>query len=253
MMTTAIENPMGPVNTRRWPRYHTHLPVLISIRTDVSRVAIPGLAIEISRSGMALYGGVHLQPGDLMEVEFQSSGRLRVAGVVRNRSGYCFGLEFHGLLTSSDATANVLKPGTAPGQDSLPFAYPRDKHNSPWTIWLAKHRGDVSVAISTVLLLLALSGWSSRSAQHDRSQANTPPQPSLTLFEQMLVSLGLAEPPPAPLVMGNPNVQVWVDLHTALYYCPGSEMYGETPGGKLTTQRDAQLDRFEPAARNYCK
>jgi hypothetical protein len=47
---------------------------------------------------MALYGGVPLQPGDLMEVEFQTSNRLRVAASVRDRNGYCFGLEFLGLL-----------------------------------------------------------------------------------------------------------------------------------------------------------
>ena len=69
----------------------------------------------------------------------------------------------------------------------------------------------------------------------------------------MLVSLGLAEAPPGPVYLGNPNVRVWVDLHTALYYCPGSELYGKTPGGKFTTQRDAQMDQFEPAARRNCE
>jgi hypothetical protein len=47
---------------------------------------------------MALYGGVPLQPGDLMQVEFQTSTRLRVAASIRDRNGYCFGLEFLGLL-----------------------------------------------------------------------------------------------------------------------------------------------------------
>jgi hypothetical protein len=52
---------------------------------------------------MALYGGVPLQPGDLMEVEFQTFNRLRVAASVRDRNGYCFGLEFLGLLPNEDA------------------------------------------------------------------------------------------------------------------------------------------------------
>ena len=78
------------------------------------------------------------------------------------------------------------------------------------------------------------------------------PQPSLTLFEKLMVSLGLAETPPAPTYLGNPNAPVWVDLHTALYYCSGSDLYGKTAGGKFTTQRDAQLDQFEPAARKTC-
>jgi hypothetical protein len=72
------------------------------------------------------------------------------------------------------------------------------------------------------------------------------------MFDRMLISLGLAEAPPAPEYKGNPDTQVWVDLHTALYYCPGADLYGKTPKGKVTSQRDAQLDQFEPAYRKTC-
>ena len=71
-------------------------------------------------------------------------------------------------------------------------------------------------------------------------------------FENLLVGLGLAEAPPAPSYMGNPDTQVWVDVHTALYHCPGSDLFGKTPDGRLTTQRDAQQDQFEPANRKAC-
>lgn len=89
---------MTPPNTRRWLRHQVKLPVRIITANDISEIAVPGLTTEISRGGMALYGGVPLQPGDLMEVEFQTSERLRVAASVRDRNGYCFGLEFLGLL-----------------------------------------------------------------------------------------------------------------------------------------------------------
>jgi hypothetical protein len=118
--------------------------------------------------------------------------------------------------------------------------------------WVVKHSGDLSVAIAALVLLLVLFGWNVRPAQSKLTRSK-PPQPSLTLFERMLVGLGVAEAPAAPLPLGNPNVQVWEDLHTGLYYCPGSELYGNTPGGKITNQRDAQLDRFEPAARKACE
>jgi len=62
----------------------------------------------------------------------------------------------------------------------------------------------------------------------------------------------LAEAPEPPEYKGNPQTQVWVDLHTALYYCPGTDLYGKTPKGKFTTQRDAQLDQFEPAYEKAC-
>ena len=127
-----------------------------------------------------------------------------------------------------------------------------EEANSPTRMWLSKHRADLWVGLSIILLLLALSGWGTRSVSYP-AQSKTPQQPPLSLFEKMLVSLGLAEAPPAPVYLGNPNVRVWVDLHTALYYCPGSELYGKTPGGKFTTQRDAQMDQFEPAARKNCE
>ncbi len=82
------------MNTRRWPRFHVHLPVLIAAETADSQIAIPGMVSAISRSGMEVYGGVPLRPGDMMEVEFRTAGTLRIAGIVRNRSGYCFGMEF---------------------------------------------------------------------------------------------------------------------------------------------------------------
>jgi hypothetical protein len=42
-------------------------------------------------------------------------------------------------------------------------------------------------------------------------------------------------------------------VHTALYYCPGADLYGKTPGGKFTSQQDAQQDQFEPANRKACE
>lgn len=236
-MTTALANPSDPLNTRIWPRYHVRLPVLISADSDSSKIAVPGLACEISQRGMALYGGIDLQPGDLMEVQFQNSGKVRVAGVIRNRSGFCFGLEFLDLMTTTEAMSGMLEPASTADQVGS------------WKAWFATHRGDASVAIAAAILLFAfLAG--SQSAPYQVAQAKTN---QLTVSERMLVSLGLAELPPAPVAMGNPNVQVWVDLHTALYHCPGSELYGKTPDGKFTTQRDAQLDQFEPAARKSCE
>ena len=102
---------MGMTSTRRWPRYHVHLPVFISSETDVSTIAVPGVVSEISRGGMELYGGVERRPGDLMEVEFQAAGVPRVAGVVRSRAGFCFGLEFLSLMPGEPAGAlGALRP-----------------------------------------------------------------------------------------------------------------------------------------------
>jgi len=76
----------------------------------------------------------------------------------------------------------------------------------------------------------------------------------LTWFESLLVELGLAEVPAgAPSHLGSADVRVWVDVHTALYYCPGADLYGKTPGGRFISQRAAQQDQFEPATRVACE
>src|SRR5271170_1282760 len=97
---TEIAMAPAPANTRRWQRHQVKLPVRIIAPNGTSEITVPGLTTEISQGGMALYGGVPLQPGDVMAVEFQTSNRLRVAALVRDRYGYCFGLEFLGLLPS---------------------------------------------------------------------------------------------------------------------------------------------------------
>jgi ribosomal protein L40E len=84
--------------------------------------------------------------------------------------------------------------------------------------------------------------------------AGAPRRAALGPWERALVTLGIAEAP-APVVhlQGDPGIEVWVDPHTALYYCPDEEQYGKTAGGRLSRQRDAQMDRFEPAGRSACE
>jgi hypothetical protein len=60
---------------------------------------------EVSEGGMALTAGVELSPGDLVDVEFTppySGLPIRHRGVVRNRTGYRYGIEF---LASNDRDA----------------------------------------------------------------------------------------------------------------------------------------------------
>ena len=107
-MNPTTDNAPGPSSTRRWPRFQVKLPVSIAASDDASTIS--GLVTEISQRGMALYGGVHLETGDLMEIEFPAPSRLRIAGVVRNRTGYCFGLEFLGLLDEEWKAAAPAAP-----------------------------------------------------------------------------------------------------------------------------------------------
>jgi len=124
-------------------------------------------------------------------------------------------------------------------------------------------RGDFYLAVAVILVgvVIRWGVWSNNSvgatagaSRSAISGASHRPKPDadLSMFEKMLVSVGLAEAPERPEYKGNPDTQVWVDLHTALYYCPGSDLYGKTEKGKMTSQRSAQLDQFEPAYRKAC-
>lgn len=135
------------------------------------------------------------------------------------------------------------------------------------SVFARQHRGDLALAASFVLFLITIV-WAV-SSDHPTTSADSgnqaaanapvkakkkqpPPAPKLSMWEEFLVNIGLAEPPAAPSYSGNPNIPVWVDVHTALYYCPGSDLYGKTPQGKIASQHDAQLDQFEPASRKVC-
>jgi GAF domain-containing protein len=125
-------------------------------------------------------------------------------------------------------------------------------------------RGDFYLAVALILVVIVIRWgiWSnhptsatsrgtavSGSANQHKQPA---PDANLSAFDRLLIGLGLAEAPEPPEYRGNPDTQVWIDLHTALYYCPGSDLYGKTLKGRLSSQRDAQLDQFEPANRKPC-
>jgi hypothetical protein len=85
--------PSSP-STRRWQRHPVDLPVRVAVANEFSTVTVSGRGTELSEGGMGLYAGILVKPGDLLEVEFSTPCHFRMMAVVRQRSGYCFGLEF---------------------------------------------------------------------------------------------------------------------------------------------------------------
>jgi putative methionine-R-sulfoxide reductase with GAF domain len=126
-------------------------------------------------------------------------------------------------------------------------------------------RGDFYLAVAVILVVAVIRWgiWSNHAVgatNHGTAvsgSANPHKQPApdadLSTFDKLLISLGVAEAPEPPKYNGNPDTQVWIDLQTALYYCPGSDLYGKTPKGRVSSQRDAQLDQFEPSNRKPCE
>jgi len=107
------------VNTRRWSRHPVELPVRVFPRGGDSKLTVQGRGIEMSEGGMTLYAGVPLKPGDLMDLEFQTPAGTRVAAIVRNRTGFCFGLEFLTPLGADKAKPVASEPAASSNGSDL--------------------------------------------------------------------------------------------------------------------------------------
>lgn len=54
------------------------------------------------------------------------------------------------------------------------------------------------------------------------------------------------------LSSGNPDVTVWVNTKSGIYHCPNTRWYGNTKNGKYMTQKEAQLEGYQPAYGILC-
>ena len=81
-------------NTRRWDRLPVDMPVRVVTSKGFSTTVVEGRGTELSEGGMVLYAGILLNPGDLLEVEFDMPMPSRLPAIVRSRNGFFFGLEF---------------------------------------------------------------------------------------------------------------------------------------------------------------
>jgi ribosomal protein L40E len=139
---------------------------------------------------------------------------------------------------SSDITSADVTSGHPSSSASL------GRRLADLRVTLRFHRANLYLGAAIFLAALALM-WPTVSA---------PQRASLSPMERALVAIGVAEGP-APVIhsTGDPGINVWVDPHTALYYCPGEEEYGKTADGRVSSQHDAQIDRFQPAGRAPCE
>jgi hypothetical protein len=91
-MMAAIMATSG--NSRRWERLPVDMPVRVVTSKGFSTTVVEGRGTEMSQGGMVLYAGILLNPGDLLEIEFDTPMPSRIPAIVRSKNGFCFGLEF---------------------------------------------------------------------------------------------------------------------------------------------------------------
>jgi hypothetical protein len=108
--TVAGEKPVFPV-ARRWTRHKLDVPIRVIVHSEEKSRVISGRGKEISEGGMAVFAGVELRPQDKIEVEFTPpyGMPIRVQGIVRNRSGYSYGVEFFAANEEQAAEKDRLR------------------------------------------------------------------------------------------------------------------------------------------------
>jgi hypothetical protein len=153
------------------------------------------------------------------------------------------------LASNSEISSAInFNPDFDPGSDPISQSAARPdsvfERLSEWRVKLRFQRADIFLGLAVFVSAAALL-WPSA----------IPPRPgALDPWERALVVLGIAEPPETLIhLQGDQGVKVWIDPHSALYYCPGEDPYGKTTDGRLSSQGEAQMDRFEPANRIPCE
>lgn len=170
----------------------------------------------------------------------------------------------HDLIERSILEPSIIEPSILDEEvhDSSDLVvYPEPVYSEPETLatgdlktsllkFWKQRWADACLAVSAALLAVSLvwAFW-----PHPTGPGRQAGQPALTPFEQLLVAVGLAEEAtPISVYAGSPEAQVWVDMHTALYYCSGAGEYGKTEKGKFLTQHEAQYEQFQPASGRAC-
>src|ERR1700733_12728156 len=126
----------------------------------------------------------------------------------------------------SDATdypslAPNRDPGNDPSSDPIGDSSANDsapkslmQRLAELSVTIRFHRADLYLGVALFVAVLALL-WPAAAA---------PRRPALGPWERALITLGIADAPqPVVHLQGDPSIQVWVDTHSALYYCPGEE------------------------------
>jgi PilZ domain len=71
-----------------------------------------GRGTSLSEGGMALFAGAELRPGDQVAVEFTppySTPPIRVDAMIRNRTGYHYGVEFLAVDNAQRQSVALLR------------------------------------------------------------------------------------------------------------------------------------------------
>jgi len=107
-MTTNANIDDRPVR-RRWRRYHVAAPVRVTIEKPRHATLVDTRAYEMNDGGIAIRTNAELSIGTQAKIEFAPPSfdcALTLRGVVRNRAGSQYGVEF--LVTSAAEKQHLI-------------------------------------------------------------------------------------------------------------------------------------------------
>lgn len=116
MATEVISHETMYEALRRWPRYKLEVPLRVIAHKAGKAVIVQGRGNELNEGGMAVFAGIELALGEEVAVEFTppySGQPIRVRALVRNRTGYSYGVEF--LTATIEDNQNVSQIRTVLG------------------------------------------------------------------------------------------------------------------------------------------
>lgn len=110
---TSAQQAIGFARKRRFERQSIDVPIRLIFWNSLHTAKIvEARGRDMAEGGMAVFAGVELRIGDIVEVEFTpaySGQPLRVKAEVRNRRGYSYGVEFLTDTTTEQTLAARLR------------------------------------------------------------------------------------------------------------------------------------------------
>jgi hypothetical protein len=82
---------------RRFVRYKLDVPIRVIVDRATKTTVMEGRGMELNEGGLTILAGMELHTGSELEIEFTPPYRsmpIRVRGVVKDRNGYFYGVEF---------------------------------------------------------------------------------------------------------------------------------------------------------------
>jgi hypothetical protein len=97
MTEATFEMETKLAHQRRWERYQVKIRTKITVNLNGEAVTFHGEASDVSVGGLRLFMPRNLEPGVSLLLEFSlpyNSKAMTIRGLVRNRSGFSYGVEF---------------------------------------------------------------------------------------------------------------------------------------------------------------